>query len=50
MNVPLISNIQELKHPMLVLEEKATDAYYIPHSPKVKQQLKKQELTGPIII
>lgn len=50
MGVPLVSNMQETKHPMMKLEEKATDAYYIPHSPKIKQQLKKQELKGPIII
>ncbi|WP_277674118.1 nucleotidyltransferase [Piscibacillus halophilus] len=50
MDVPLISNIQELNHPMLQLEEKATDAYYSPLSPKFKQQLKKQELRGPIMI
>ncbi|GEL75984.1 nucleotidyltransferase [Tenuibacillus multivorans] len=49
-DIPLVSNIQQLDDPLLNLEEKATDAYYAPLKPTIKKNLKKQELTGPILM
>lgn len=49
-DVPLITNMQQLDTPILELEEKATNAYYSVIKPKIKKALKKQELTGPILL
>ncbi|PKR78521.1 nucleotidyltransferase [Halalkalibacillus sediminis] len=47
---PLIANLQEFEHPMLQIEERASDAYYSVLSSTQKKRMKKQELTGPILL
>lgn len=49
MTVPLISNLQQMNHEFLTIEERATNAYYAIIEPEVARKLKKQELTGPIL-
>src|SRR5690625_4006352 len=42
--VPIITKLQRQLHPMLAMDEKASHAYYAVLSPKINQQLRKQEL------
>ncbi|GAA0460486.1 nucleotidyltransferase [Alkalibacillus silvisoli] len=49
-DVPIISNIQQSPNQLLKIEERAMDAYYAPLSAEKKIELRKQELTGPIIL
>ncbi|NIK10682.1 nucleotidyltransferase [Alkalibacillus sp. S2W] len=49
LDVPLISNLQQLNDPLLNIEERATDAYYSPIPPHKRYSLKRQEIKGPII-
>ncbi|WP_188205708.1 nucleotidyltransferase [Alkalibacillus aidingensis] len=50
LDVPLISNYQQLKHPMLQIEERATDAYYSVIAADKRSQLRKQEIIGPVMM
>ena len=50
MNVPLITNLQDLTHDFLTIEERAADAYYAPLNPEVAKRLRKQELSGPLLV
>ncbi|MBR7552782.1 nucleotidyltransferase [Allobacillus sp. GCM10007491] len=50
MTVPLISNLQQMTHEFLTIEERATNAYYAVIEPEIARKLKKQELTGPILL
>ncbi|MGM8214365.1 nucleotidyltransferase [Bacillaceae bacterium W0354] len=49
-DIPLITNIQQSKHPILEMEERATDAYYSVIAPSLKKDLRHQEMSGPILI
>lgn len=48
--VPVISKLSSKMHPMLSLEEKATNAYYSCLPPAKKNLLRRQELQPPIIV
>ncbi|WP_307065420.1 nucleotidyltransferase [Alkalibacillus filiformis] len=49
-DIPIISNLQQTQHPLIKIEERATDAYYSVIQPHHRANLRKQELTGPIMI
>ncbi|WP_017187856.1 nucleotidyltransferase family protein, partial [Alkalibacillus haloalkaliphilus] len=49
-DIPIISNIQQAHHPLIRIEERATDAYYSVINPQQRANLRKQELSGPIMI
>lgn len=48
--VPLITSLNKNQHPLLSIEERATNAYYSILPSNVRNELHKQELKGPIII
>jgi len=50
MEVPLISRFMRNQDPSLMIEEKATYAYYSIFSPQKSRQLFKQELQAPIMV
>ena len=50
MDIKLISNLQDMEHPLLKMEERATDAYYSVVQPSLKKALRNEELTGPIFV
>ncbi|MET3682033.1 putative nucleotidyltransferase [Alkalibacillus flavidus] len=50
LEVPLISNMQQTDHDLMAIEERATDAYYLPIEPHKRRLLKQQEIKGPIIV
>lgn len=47
--VPILTQITRDQHPMLTMEEKATEAYYSIFPPKIYNQLKEQEKKPPIL-
>lgn len=49
-NVPLVSKVAKNADPMLLLEERASNAYYSILPAKLKYKLKQQELQAPVII
>ncbi|WJE17360.1 nucleotidyltransferase [Halobacillus sp. ACCC02827] len=48
--VPVITQPQQLTHPLLELEERATAAYYAPLAPKQRTALMKREYQAPVIL
>ncbi|GAB3068056.1 nucleotidyltransferase [Virgibacillus ainsalahensis] len=50
LNIPMITKLSKNIHPMLALEEKASNAYYSILPPKQKNKLRKQEIQPPIRI
>lgn len=48
--VPLISSLSRNLHPLLAIEERATNAYYSILPPKLRNKLHAQELQPPILL
>lgn len=49
-NVPLITQLSRNIHPMLSMDEKASNAYYSVLPAHIKNKMKKQELDPPILV
>ena len=49
LEVPIISGMKRKMHPMLQMEEKATNAYYSILTPNARKELSRQEIEAPIL-
>jgi len=49
-DVPIITSLSRNQHPLLSIEERATNAYYSILSPKLRNKFHAQELKSPIMI
>ncbi|HLR70102.1 MAG TPA: nucleotidyltransferase family protein, partial [Pseudogracilibacillus sp.] len=49
-DIPIISSLKKNLHPLLKIEERATNAYYSIFSPEIRKKLHAQELQAPIIL
>jgi len=47
-DIPIISSLKKNLHPLLKIEERATNAYYSIFSPEIRKKLHAQELQAPI--
>lgn len=49
-NIPILTQLSRDLHPMLKLEEKATNAYYSILPPHVNKKMRRQELAPPVFL